>query len=211
MAILIGLMLLAAIAYYVSRPLMLHRRVTADVTVIATLELERDALYAQIRELDMDHETGKTNEEDYQRIRVSLVGQAAEILKRIDGLVAASPAAPGLIAPAAPVVSAATVTADDDVEGLIAARRKTRASTPAAQPAGDGVEALIAARRKVKPAALKSTVDHDVEALIAARRRISATLATQPDLTCPNCGKPVTTGDAFCSKCGTALSAQTAP
>lgn len=200
-AILIGLGLLAAIAYYVSRPL-LRQRGGVDVTTIASLELQRDALYAQIRELDMDHATGKTNDEDYQQIRAELVAQAADVLKRIDG-VATTPVPAPVPAPQ----SAAARPANDDVEALIAARRKTSAApSTAPKPAVDDLEAAIAARRKTTvagPAAAKPA-DDEVETLIAARRKPTSSAPV-----CPNCGKPVAADDAFCAKCGTSLHART--
>lgn len=198
-AILIGLVLLAAIAYYVSRPLMTPRRASSDVTAIATLEIQRDAIYAQIRELDMDHATGKTNEEDYQRIRAELVAQAAAILKQIDTL----GAQPLIDVPVLSASMTSPVEGADDVETLIAARRKTR-SVPAAKSAVDDVEAAIAARRKTTTVTKADTAE-DVEALIAARRK--STLAT-PESVCPNCGKPIGVDDVFCSKCGAALKKQ---
>ncbi len=236
-AILIGLVLLAAIAYYVSRPIVNRRREDADETVMTTLEQRRDAVYAQIRELDMDHATGKMNDEDYQRSRGDLVAQAAAILKQIDGVLAAP------IVPAS--TARATLPVADDVEALIASRRKTVKPTPV-QSAGDDVEAAIAARRKVQSSApvmddvealiaarRKSqpttpavpAAKDDVEALIAARRKVSAPVAAVDDVealiaarrksampapvqaACPTCGKAITPDDAFCSKCGTPLKA----
>ena len=210
-AILIGLVLLAVVAYYVSRPLVRPRR-SPDVTAIATLEMQRDSLYSQIRELDMDHATGKTNDDDYQRVRAELVAQAAGVLKRIDG-VAAQPlpaAAPdddieALITARRKSAAAAPRPAADDVEALIAARRKSAA---APKPAADNVEALIAARRKsAAPGA--ASIDQDIESQIAARRK-PAPPAPVAELTCPNCGKPVSADDAFCAKCGASLRATTA-
>lgn len=221
-AILIGLVLLAAIAFYVSRPIVQQRRGGADATVMASLEAQRDAVYSQIRELDMDHATGKMNDEDYHQARTDLVAQAAALLKQIDGVLSV-PMAPASIA-------AATLPAIDDVEALIAARRKATArSAESARPAliqsggddaeaaiaarrkkvvappPDDVEALIAARRKtVKPAA--ATVD-DVEAAIAARRKSAAPAPIIAPAACPTCGKAITPDDAFCSKCGTPLKA----
>lgn len=217
-AILIGLVLLAAIAFYVSRPIVQQRRGGADATVMATLEGQRDAVYSQIRELDMDHATGKMNDEDYQRARTDLVAQAATLLKQIDGVLAAP------IAPAA--MATATLPAADDVEALIAARRKASAQPAAVKAApiqsgGDDLEAAIAARRK--KAAATAAVD-DVEAAIAARRKsvakpavddLEAAIAARrksaspapASAVCPNCGKAITPDDVFCSKCGTPLKA----
>jgi hypothetical protein len=119
-AILIGLVLLAAEAFYVSRPILQPRRAGADSTTLATLDAldaQRDAVYSQIRELDMDHATGKMNDEDYQPARADLIAQAATLLKQIDGAWAAQPAA-------------------EDVEALIAARRKAMKSAAACPACG---------------------------------------------------------------------------
>ncbi len=62
----------------------------------ASLEAQRESLYTQIKELDLDHATGKVNDEDYTRLRADLVAQAAAVLKQIDGV-----AQPPAIEPAA--------------------------------------------------------------------------------------------------------------
>ena len=176
MAILIGLVILAAVAYYVSRPLTQSRRaVTANGPDTLSLAAQRDTLYTQIKELDMDHATGKVNDDDYARVRADLMAQATEVLKQIDG-VAQQPAS-------APVAA----TLDDEIEALIAARRKT---APVPAPA--------------------RATDADVEAAIAARRKTAASKTGAATLACPRCGKPITADDVFFSKCGTALLPQTA-
>ncbi len=88
-AILIGLVILAAIAFYISRPLAQSRRTSHSngVADVQSLEAQRESLYTQIKELDLDHVTGKVNDEDYTRLRVDLVAQAAAVLKQIDGVV----------------------------------------------------------------------------------------------------------------------------
>lgn len=167
LAILIGLLILAVSAIYILRPLRQPRRAALAANAAQSLAAQRDALYTQIKELDLDHETGKVNDEDYARLRAELVAEAAQILKQMDGVVQ-----PDM----APVASAASDAAD--AEALIAARRKTR-SAPAASSAADAdIETAIASRRKTAPTAL----------------------------VCPNCSKPITASDAFCAKCGTALS-----
>ncbi|NTU64110.1 MAG: zinc ribbon domain-containing protein [Chloroflexi bacterium] len=179
-AIFIGLVILAAIAFYVSRPLVQSRRAAkSDGVDTLSLGTQRESLYTQIKELDLDHATGKVNEEDYVRLRADLVAQATVVLRQIDG--AELPVAPQ---PAARPMLIATSAGADDLEAQIAARRKTR-STPAPQAA-----------------------DSDVEAAIAARRKIAAPAASE--LACPQCGKPITADDAFCAKCGTALKTQAA-
>lgn len=123
-AILIGLVLLAAVAFYVSRPILQPRRDGVDSTTLDALDARRDAVYSQIHELDMDHATGKMNDEDYQPARADLVAQAAALLKQIDGVLAA-----------------------EDVEALIAARRKTvksAATCPACGKPGTPDDAFCA-------------------------------------------------------------------
>ncbi len=145
MAILIGLVILAAIGLYVSRPLVQSRRAGRVVGAVdeQTLEAERESLYTQIKELDLDHATRKVNDEDYARLRADLVAQAAAVLKQIDGVAQTA-------APAAPSAGA-------DVEALIAARRKPRSSS-ASKASDADVEAAVAARRKtVAPAASELT------------------------------------------------------
>ena len=173
-AILIGLIMFAAVAFYISRPLLKARRVDTDDKTLS-LEAQRESLYTQIKELDLDHATGKVNDEDYTRLRAALVAEAAAVLQQIDGI-AQQPAI-------ASAKAAAPVAATDDVEALIATRRKTR-STAASKPA-----------------------DTDVEAAIAARRKIAAPAVSE--LKCPQCGKPISADDAFCAKCGAALQTQT--
>ncbi len=177
LALLIGLAIFAAIAFYVTRPLVQSRRAPRSEGVDAlSLEAQRESLYTQIKELDLDHATGKVNEDDYTRIRAELVVQAAGVLRQIDGIVQA---------PIAATAPAATHSSDDDLEALIAARRKTRsASAP-------------------------KTADADVEALITARRKTAAPVASE--LSCPKCGKSIKADDAFCAKCGTALQTQVTP
>ncbi len=64
----------------------------------------------------------------------------------------------------------------------------------------DALEKAIAARRRRQPSTTAS-LDAELEAAVAARRKT---------LTCPNCGKPIHAGDAFCSKCGAPIGAQVA-
>lgn len=168
-AILVGLIVFVGVAFYVSRPLLKPRGAANLAGDTLSLEAQRESLYTQIKELDLDHATGKVNAEDYTRLRADLVAQAAAVLKQIDG-----------VAPAQPALKSARPA--DDVEALIAARRKTR-SIPAAKTAEVDAEAAIAARRKtVVPAT--------------------------SDLTCPQCGRPINVDDAFCARCGAALQTQ---
>lgn len=88
-AILVGLGLLVMVVAFVARPL--FDRGPTDVDVyklngdpVAQLSRERDAIYALIRELDSDFETGKITEHDYRVTRERYVADAAAILRQLD-------------------------------------------------------------------------------------------------------------------------------
>jgi hypothetical protein len=182
-AIPIGIVIAAGVFWYISRPLLQPRRKLglSSGSDVASLEVQRNLLYAQISELDLDHETGKTNDEDHQHMRAELVAQAADVLRQLD------------TAQTAPRRKAATGP-EDAIEAAIAARRKQPARASA-----DDIEAAIAVRRKTRSTAAQSDLDQQLEAAVAARRS---------KLVCPTCGKPVSADDVFCSKCGTALQPQ---
>ncbi len=174
-----GVLVLAGVTYYISRPLARPRQASARQADELSLEAQRESLYTQIKELDLDHATGKVNDEDYARLRPELVTEAAAILKQLDEA-ARSPA----LEPAP-----ATSAADDELEALIAARRKSR-SVPTPEPI--------------------PVSDAEVEAAIAARRK-SGKPAAPAGAFCPKCGKPVNVDDAFCARCGAALQPQAVP
>jgi len=178
----LGIVLAAALILFVSRPLRQSRRDSSVESQLETLQARYESLLTQIRELDFDHATGKITEEDYAPMRAPLRHDAADALRQIDALFEAMPTS-------APF--------GDDLEAAVAARRKRQPATTASSDAD--LEAAIAARRKRKP--VPSAAETELEAEIAARRKT---------LACPNCGKPIQSGDAFCSKCGTPLGTQVA-
>ncbi|HZY45429.1 MAG TPA: zinc ribbon domain-containing protein [Anaerolineae bacterium] len=128
-AILIGVFIAAGVGWYISRPLLQAKRMSTTDEPVQSMEVQRDSLYAQISELELDHATGKTNDEDYQQVRTGLVTQAANVLREIDGQ---SPSAK---------------TQDADIEALIAARRKTTVKPAGKADLDQQIEAAIKARR----------------------------------------------------------------
>ena len=85
-SILLGLALLILIALFVARPFLARpagdeRRRSSSYQVLAA---RKEALLAQIRELDFDQETGKIPNELYQLKRAQLVSQAAALLQQLD-------------------------------------------------------------------------------------------------------------------------------
>lgn len=76
--------------------------------------------------------------------------------------------------------------AEDRVEAVVASRRADSTRQPS----------TVAPRRPAAP------VEDDIEAEIATRRRARQEKAAG---FCPKCGRPVTTSDRFCARCGSAL------
>ena len=88
MELLLAIVLLAFVAFFVSRPL-LRPEVEADdprEAERAELEAHKEAKYREIRDAEADRASGKLTEQDFGRINRELRGEAIEILKRIDRL-----------------------------------------------------------------------------------------------------------------------------
>ena len=61
----------------------------AEESVVAErqgLEAARDAKYREIRELEMDHRTGKLSDEDFRALDRQLRAEAVVILRELDRL-----------------------------------------------------------------------------------------------------------------------------
>jgi ribosomal protein L37E len=89
--ILVGVALLVLVVAYVTRPLFERQsgRSNGRATSAnprAQLTAHRDAIYALIRELDADYQTGKINDEDYQTQRKLYVAEGVSLLKSLDAL-----------------------------------------------------------------------------------------------------------------------------
>jgi uncharacterized membrane protein len=87
LAPLLIIVVLALVVWLVGAPL--RRGHTAEDPVEverAALEAARDAKYAEIRELELDHRTGKLTDEDFRALDRQLRGEAVEILRKLDAL-----------------------------------------------------------------------------------------------------------------------------
>ncbi len=113
-----------------------RRAATREEHDASSLMAERDRVINSLQELDFDYKLGKIPAEDYPTQRTELLQKGAEVLRKLDafGKPAASAEADAEVRleeavaarradAAIPVTAAIT---DDDVESLIAARRKTR-------------------------------------------------------------------------------------
>lgn len=88
MELLLALVLLAAVAAFVARPLVGPAEAPADPREAERAELEarKQAKYREIRDAEADRAAGKLSERDFARLNRELRGEAIEILKRIDRL-----------------------------------------------------------------------------------------------------------------------------
>ena len=85
----IGVILLVALAWFVSAPLRRPRggdgdRERGEDPLFADLEARKEALYRQIRDAELDREQGKLSAEDWKRVDGELRREAIALLKRID-------------------------------------------------------------------------------------------------------------------------------
>src|SRR5512134_1178385 len=126
-AIFFSFAVLLLVGIYLYAPFMERRarRVTEEEHELSALMAERDRVINSLQELDFDFKLGKIPEDDYPAQRTSLLQRGADVLRKIDSLTeknrrdhesitsAKKPAAKGKLA-------------DDDLESMIAARRKSR-------------------------------------------------------------------------------------
>jgi hypothetical protein len=125
----LGLAMVVVVAAFIAQPFVARSRVLAsNESPRDQLLAERDMLYATIRDLDFDFQTGKLLEADYRAMREKYVARGVEILKQLDAMPVKSQVG------AKPVVA-------DKVEAAVQARRKTLSPE-------DEIEAAIRARRQ---------------------------------------------------------------
>ena len=138
-AILILLALLIGVGLYLAAPLMNKRvrRVTQESQEGSTLMAERDRVITALQELDFDFKLGKIPDEDYPAQRAELLQKGADVLKKLDALKAASSSGHDAEARLEKAVAARRADSaaeadkpepisDDEIESMLAARRKAR-------------------------------------------------------------------------------------
>lgn len=165
-AIFLSLAVLVLVGMFVSAPFLQRQgEPVAESQDVSSLLAEHERILNALQELDFDNTLGKIPAGDYPAMRKTLLQQGVEILHRLDE-----------VHPAASAVSA-----EDQIEAAIAARRADSAVT-------------------VTPD--EASRDEDLEALIARRR---ATRQEKSAGFCPKCGNPILVSDVFCPRCGNAL------
>lgn len=135
-AILLLLAVLIGVGFYLAAPLMMNRRsrrVAEESRESSSLLAERDRIVTLLQELDFDFKLGKIPEEDYPVQRTELLKKGSDVLKKLDAIKAAS-------------------SVDDEAEARIekaaAARRADSSSAPSEPVSDDNLESMLASRRK---------------------------------------------------------------
>lgn len=87
MEFLLAAVLLALVAWFVTRPLLALRAEAPEDTEdprIAELEARKETKYREIRDAELDRVAGKLSEADFKRQDAELRAEAVEILREID-------------------------------------------------------------------------------------------------------------------------------
>lgn len=87
MAYVIVLVVLAGAIFVISGPLRAASTSSSEPLVssrVPELEAARAAKYAEIREAELDHRTGKLSDDDYEAVDGALRSEAIEILRELD-------------------------------------------------------------------------------------------------------------------------------
>ncbi|MBI5841516.1 MAG: zinc ribbon domain-containing protein [Chloroflexi bacterium] len=148
-AIFLILAVLILVGMYLYAPFMSRgRRATANEShEVSSLMAERDRVINSLQELDFDFNLGKIPSEDYPAQRALLLQKGAEILKKLDELSLAL--TPSLLRQAQDNASPAGRggSEEDRIEKAVAARRAD-ASAETPQLTDDDIESMLAARRR---------------------------------------------------------------
>jgi hypothetical protein len=126
-AILFLIALLLTVALYLATPLIDNRSHAAaqETQEVSSLLAEQERLLNALQELDFDYQLGKIPEEDYPPQRDDLLRKGADVLKQLDALAPSRPPAKTLQSGGyAPELNAQL--SDDDIESMLASRRKAR-------------------------------------------------------------------------------------
>jgi rubrerythrin len=130
------LTVIVLIGSYLYAPFTIHaRRTRAEEShEISALKAERDRVINSLQELDFDFSLGKIPEGEYPEQRAALLQKGADILRKLDEL--------------APVSSSATDAEARIEKATAAGRADAGAMTPILITSDDDIESMIAARRK---------------------------------------------------------------
>ena len=128
------LAVIVLVGVYLYAPFMAHaRRVTEDSYEVSALLAERDRVINSLQELDFDNNLGKIPADEYAPQRALLLQKGSEVLRKLDELAPARGEGDAeariekeVSARRADSPTKATELSDDDIESMLAARRKQR-------------------------------------------------------------------------------------
>lgn len=184
-------LMIIATFWWVLKP-MLNSEIQHDVAqlhnqqLLEELSLQREAIYAAIKDMELDFESGKISESDFQQGRLKFMQQAAGILKKMDTL------------------------AIDDAEQLDAQIEALLSSTKI----DDAVRADARESLKVQRASLQDGSAEAGRTCPKCGKSVHADDAfcahcgTSLSVECPACHKNVLDTDKFCPHCGTSIPVQ---
>jgi rubrerythrin len=135
-AIFFTLAVVTLVGMYVGQPFIQRRgrHASKEDHEYSTLMAEYDHVVNTLQELDFDNSLGKVPAEDYPRQRAELLAKGAELLRRIDEM---EPQKTGH-------------DAESRLEAAVASRRADASTERAADLDDDDLESMIAARRKTR-------------------------------------------------------------
>jgi rubrerythrin len=135
------LAVIVLVGLYLYTPFMARtRRATEESFEVSALLAERDRVINSLQELDFDNSLGKIPEDEYAPQRALLLQKGAEILRKLDELAIISPSPSGR-----------GVKGDGDAEARIekeVSARRADSPAKAAELSDDDIESMLAARRK---------------------------------------------------------------
>lgn len=145
-AIFFTLAVVGLVGMYVGQPFIQRRgrRASQEDHEVSALMAEYDRVVNTLQELDFDHSLGKVPAEDYPRQRAELLAQGADLLRRLDAL---TPLSGTSTHPSSAGRGGQDV--ESRMEAAVASRRADTALNRAAGALDDDdLESMIASRRK---------------------------------------------------------------
>lgn len=125
-AAIVAFSLFLGVVYLVIKPFLAPEEIYDEAVNSPELVSQKNRVIGAIREIDMDYQTGKLSEEDYQLLRSRYTAAAAEIIRRMDEEAGLAEVEKEVAAQAesAPVAQgAAADDTDDELERMIAERK----------------------------------------------------------------------------------------
>ena len=84
MTYVIVLVVVFAVVFVITAPLRRRAPATPEPQEVLDLEAARDAKYREIRDAELDHQTGKLSDADFTAIDSTLRTEAIELLRALD-------------------------------------------------------------------------------------------------------------------------------